>query len=1215
MSHPLNPLTFPLRGTRLIEASAGTGKTWTIAALYVRLVLGHGGSTTGLGRPLLPAEILVMTFTRAATRELSDRIRERLVEAAQVFRSGAVEHADSFLAALLHDYGGDPAGREQAAYRLALAAEAMDDAAVFTIDAWCQRMLREHAFDSGALFDESLVDSERELYGLALRDYWRSHVYTLSGEQFDSFHACWRGLDSFDKAVSNLVRRASLLDAKYDDHSLSDTLALAMQDLLAQGPSRQMWAVQARAMEDWFRRHQDRINANTFRKMTVDGFFAALHEWAGSSTQILPGPGFCKNDAWKKFESEKLLSALRGAPDSPVPDGFALIVQLKRDLDALPKLSSFMLAHGARVIDRRMQELKAAARTFGFADMLTRLKDALAGENGDTLRKRILARYPVALIDEFQDTSPEQFAIFDMLYDVAGNRQDLGLFLIGDPKQAIYGFRGADIHCYLEARRATEGRHYWLARNFRSTVPLVQAVNQLFAHAEGACGQPGHARGAFGFRDGESNPLPFLSVDAAGRSERLVRAGSPVPAMTIWAGAAQGYRNADSMQIQFAQACAAQIVSLLNDASTQFSNEQGSRAVAPADCAILVKNRYEAAVVRCALQERGVPSVYLSDSDSVFQSDEAADMMRWLQAVAHPQDAALVRCALATRTVEMPLAELAAMTTDDMTWETQVEQLKALKLVWQRHGVLAMLRRFMHQFQLPSRLMGMRGGERRLTNLLHLAELLQRESQHLEGEQSVVRWLSEQMASSVEVGEEHILRLESDAQLVKIVTIHKSKGLEYPLVFMPFSATSRPVSAAKRTYIEYMDRAAGCRKIDFTLASDVCATADQARLEEDTRLLYVALTRARHSVWVGVADVDSAFQRSAFGYLANAGKPLAEGDLKPTLERMASGCEHIHVVDVPAVADGSVLSTTSESNPLRPRTAFNSDFEQSWTVASYSSIARTLGPTSSPATPAEQQILEDGLVQIAPVNTGSSPWHRFPRGALPGLFVHETLEWMVEDGMEQLSDPIFREQLRTRAARSPWNAWQDEAADWMIQAAATPLPPVGAPLSRLNRMRAEIEFWLPTKGLHTGELDRLCQARLLPGLARPLLSERKLTGMLHGFIDLIFEHDGRYWILDYKTNALGADDSAYHKDALGAAVADNRYDVQAAIYLLALHRQLKSRLGSSYDPARQLGGALFLFLRGIGNTETRGCCPLLPDATLLDELDRLLPAATAEYAQ
>lgn len=1217
MNHLLDPLTFPLQGSRLIEASAGTGKTWTIAALYLRLVLGHGDARSAFGRPLLPAEILVMTFTRAATRELSDRIRQRLVEAAHYFRGQDRQEADPYLEKLLDDYRADPVMREQAAHRLMLAAEAMDDSAVFTIDAWCQRMLREHAFDSGALFDEELVESERALRAQAVRDYWRHHVYALSPEHFDRVHACWPHLPRFEKDVRDLVGRAHLIDDVRCDQTLSTILSGASQRIQEKGPDKTEWAALAAEMEAWFTRNRSVIRENIYKQPTVDAFFAALHEWTNDPDQILPGAGFYTNKAHAKWDREKLTGALKRQPDTPPPAGFFRVADLERQLKALPKLSHFVLAHAAGVIADRVRTLKVQARKFGFDDMLLRLKTALEGENGAALRKRILARYPVAMIDEFQDTSPNQYAIFDMLYDVAANDAQTGLFLIGDPKQAIYGFRGADIHSYLAARRATEGRHYWLATNFRSTTGIVEAVNQLFAHAEGRQGGDGHPRGAFGFRVGQDNPLPFQEVGAKGRQEQLQREGRTLAPMTVWAGAAAGYENRPDMQAAFARACAGHIVTLLNDPSAGFASPAGMRRLVPADIAILVRDRYEAAVLQKQLRVRGVSSVYLSDKDSVFQSEEAPDVLRWLQAVADPLDASLVRSALATRTADLPLAELAALTTDDLALEARVEQLKALKQVWQRSGVLAMLRRLLHGLCLPARLVGRPGGERTLTNLLHLAELLQHESQHLDGEQGLVRWLGEQIDSSLETGNEHILRLESDAQLVKLVTVHASKGLEYPLVFLPFAAACKPVSAkAKRkpVFVEYFDANGARRRIDFSGAAQVYELADKARLEEDIRLLYVALTRARHAVWIGVADVNQGLPQSAFGYLANGGAPVLPGELMPTLRQMAGGCRHIEVVDVPEAPDETALSRAEALVPLRPAQDYDGEFERSWTVASYSSLTRSLGQSRAPATRAEQKMLEEEGPGAPAVPTQPAPWHRFPRGALPGQFVHELLEWMHDGSFAQVDQARYREQLMARCARSTWQGWQEELADWLLQLVRTALPPLGVPLAGLGQTLAETEFWMPAASLRTAELDCLCRTHILPHLARGALSERQLTGMLHGFIDLVFEHDGRYWILDYKSTALGRDDGAYHTAALQAALVDKRYEVQGMIYLLALHRMLKTRLGTAYDPARQLGGAMFLFLRGIGNTETRGCCTVVPDPALLEALDRLLPAPHMEYA-
>ncbi|MGB9108293.1 MAG: UvrD-helicase domain-containing protein, partial [Telluria sp.] len=524
-------------------------------------------------------------------------------------------------------------------------------------------------------------------------------------------------------------------------------------------------------------------------------------------------------------------------------------------------------------------DLKRRNRQFGFADMLARLKSALEGANGEALRSRIVEQFPVAMVDEFQDTSPDQYRIFDLLYRVADNDPTHGLFLIGDPKQSIYGFRGADIHSYLSARRATAGRHYQLGTNYRSTAQLVAAVNRLFAYAEGGHDHPGYAAGAFRFRKDGENPLPFESVNAAGRAQELVGVDGPFQALAVAATDRDDLR-ADDYREFFAHHCAEHIVTLLNDEHAGLRDGEGRfKRLMPADIAVLVRDRREAAAIRRALAQRRVASVYLSDQDSVVDSQEALDVLRWLQAVASPLDGTLARTAFATATCALPLAELARLSSDELAWEQRVEQLKALHQTWQRQGVLAMLRRFIHELGLPAKLLRAAGGERRLTNLLHLAELLQESSRELDGEQALIRWFAEQVEGLGEGGDERVLRLESDAELVKVVTVHKSKGLEYPLVYLPFAVTARKTDRRNRAFFEFVDEDGG-RRIDLALSEDGLAAVDRARLEEDLRLLYVALTRAKHFLWLGVAAVaagrkgENRLHESALGYLLTGGEPV-----------------------------------------------------------------------------------------------------------------------------------------------------------------------------------------------------------------------------------------------------------------------------------------------------------------------------------------------------
>jgi exodeoxyribonuclease V beta subunit len=1210
MSQLLNPLDFPLHGSRLIEASAGTGKTWTIAALYLRLVLGHGGEH-GYARALLPSEILVMTFTRAATRELSNRVRERLVEAAAWFRG---EHAgdDPYLAALAQAYP-DQHQRNVAAHRLALAAETMDEAAIFTIDAWCQRMLREHAFDSGSLFDEELLSDESALFADAAHDYWRQHVYPLASAELEALFGCWKDVEALKGAVRDLVPRAAVIgDASGESlAAIVNRVTAARRAALAR--LKHGWVERAQQMEDWIAAQRERergsLDGNLLKSNWLASWFGALREWAADPLLEVPA---LTEAGWKRLTRAGMLETVKDGFEVSVPECFDATAGLHAGLEALEQLAPALLRHAAAHIAARMAALKRRNGQFSFEDMLARFKAALEGPNGAALQRRVTDQFPVAMIDEFQDTSPDQYRIFDLLYRAGANDPAHALLLIGDPKQSIYGFRGADIHSYLAARRATAGRHYQLGTNFRSTEALVEAVNQVFSHAEGHGGRPGYAAGAFRFRKGELNPLPFDPVGARGRKEELLGVAGPYQALAVCCSERDDMAGDEHLEF-FAHHCAEHIVTLLNDANVGFREGDKFRRLVPADIAVLVHDRHEAAAVRDALQRRKVPSVYLSDKDSVVESEEAADVLRWLHAVASPLDGALARAAFATATAALPLAELARLSSDEMAWEERVEQLKALHVAWQRQGVLAMLRRFIHELGLPSKLLAVAGGERRLTNLLHLAELLQAASAQLDGEQALIRWLAEQIAGVGEGSDERVLRLESDAERVQVVTVHKSKGLEYPLVYLPYAVRTPRANQDKRSFFEYVG-ADGARQLDLVPSSEALRAIDDARIEEDLRLLYVALTRASHFLWMGVgAKVrkgqseakrgENKLHLSALGYLLNGGEPIPPQELRAHFERMRGGVAAIDVRALQAADGCTTLERAEAPPPLGQAVVFAGSFERDWSVGSFTSLARHA--VAAPVRAQDETLLEEAPSEPV-ASTEDAPWHRFPRGSVPGNFLHEQLEWMGQEGFAIVRGADFEERLGKRIERAGWANRQQDATDWLRVVASTPLPPLGAALLDVAAPLPEMEFWFPSEKLDVAALDQLCRERLLGDLPRPQLPRRKLHGMLKGFADLVFEHAGRYWVLDYKSNALGSGDAAYTRAAMNAGMAAHRYDIQGAIYMLALHRLLRSRLGSRYDAARQLGGAIFLFLRGIANPSTHGCCLLEPDLILLDGIDRLL---------
>ncbi|MCA1773203.1 MAG: exodeoxyribonuclease V subunit beta [Halomonas sp.] len=1245
---PLNALTLPLHGSRLIEASAGTGKTFTIALLYVRLVLGgqHSEDDTAFVRPLTPPEILVVTFTNAATQELRERIRNRLVEAAGVFRKepdqakGAgqsegllprmakVAPTDGFTAPSRRPAAEPPADdpmllelRDQydeatwpaCARRLELAAEWMDEAAVSTIHSWCYRMLREHAFDSGSLFSLDLENDQHELEQEVVRDYWRTFYYPLDAEALGHITRYWKSPDELHAQVARLLAESDALGSQRPDPA--DTLSVADAERSARLKElKAPWATWVNELRQLFDDGQKAklFAANKMRKDHRGKWLDKIQEWAESD---LVSPDMDKKAAvWKRLTPAGIAEIWNGAP--PNHPAFEAFEALPDALKALPEPRNDLLIHAVQWCKVRLEREQEHRAEMGPNDLLSHLDRALQGPNKDALAAQILRQFPVALIDEFQDTDPIQYRIFNAVYEVAKPRRDAAILLIGDPKQAIYAFRGADIFTYLQARQDTAGRHVTLGTNFRSSRTMVEAVNHCFAYADR---QP---TGAFLFREeGGDNPLPFQPVTAKGRDEQLVHQGQPLPAMTLWELPSDEPLSKTAYQTEMAERCASHMTELLSagqQAESGFQKDDQLTPLKPSDMAVLVNGLQEARAIRLALASRGVKSVYLSDHDKVFSSPMAGQVERWLRACAEPlassrQAEAHLRAALATPVLGLSLADLDHLQQSELAWEARVEQFSHYHRLWQRQGVLPLVRRMMVDFDIPARLLAaFEDGERLLTDLLHLGELLQQASQELDGEHALIRFLYDAIADPESHGDSHKLRLESDADLVKVVTIHKSKGLEYPLVFLPFIANHRPVSD-KDLPLRWHN-AHGNLQLSLSADEDTLATADRERLGEDLRKLYVALTRARHATWLGLAPLKG-LENSAIGHLLNGGKTLDPGALTTKLAELTEGSDIR--VDAPPEPTALRLAPPQQTTTLGHARTPKRPAKEHWWIASYSAL-RLSGTLTAPVlTPLEPTTAQEAtafevldepqeLSQLA--QQEAFHLHKFPRGPGPGTFLHGLLEWAGREGFESaatdsdgLDDMLWRRmQLRG------WQAWQEPLAGWLTALLTTPLPlthSASVSLTELGSYQVELEFWFAAKEVNTQAIDALVSKHLLPGFERPALDADTLNGMLKGFIDLAFEHQGRFYVLDWKSNYLGPDDSAYEPEALHQALLTKRYDLQAALYLLAMHRLLKARL-PDYDPHQHLGGSMTVFLRG-SRSPGRGVFAEPAPVELIEALDAL----------
>lgn len=1250
MSQALDIRSFPLRGSQLIEASAGTGKTFTIALLYARLILQHGGNTA-FPRALSPEDILVVTFTDAATQELKDRIRARLADAARCFLNPE-DDCDEVLGALRSDYS--TAQWPQCARLLSLAAQSMDQAAVSTIHGWCYRMLREHAFDSGSLFQQTLVTNQQDMFADLIRDYWRQHFYALPVATVHMIHREFSEPEALLQAVRPLIHKTNteltfagqlLPEVTELDQALAGFASQAQAIARLQDQARNAWLDGKAELEDLLDHLQPVLNKNVYAAAKNPDDFSALKQSLANWAQGDEAPdrmGRFAQDQWK-------LSGGKKAPAQPQHPALAAIADWQAAEDAAsnstgPDVRAIVLSHARRWLETALQKRLHEKAELGFDDLLLQLDRALQGPLGDKLATQIRNDYPVAMIDEFQDTDPLQYRIFDKIYQIGRNLNDSALIMIGDPKQAIYSFRNADIHTYLAARQATTGRHFNLGTNYRSTAGVVDGINHLFRQAEE------FDEGAFRFKEGNYNPLPFLSVNAKDRHETLLIKNRIAPAITFWHLGSISNNNDDiedsidtipitGFRDSIARRCASEIACWLHDSATGFKSGTGFVRLRPKDIAILVRHRGEANEIRSALQEYGLASVYLSDRESVFSSAEARDVLRWLRACAEPADERKLRAALATASLDLSLAQLEKLNRDEMAWEAETELFRQLHQLWRTQGVLPMLRQLMQFHQLPRRLISSAGGERRLTNLLHLAEYLQKASAQYEGEQALIRHLAEQMQNP---GDEEVLRLESDNDLIRVVTVHKAKGLEYPLVCLPFAPALKQIDSRVRQVVILGSDKSSTRRLEIAgnkIDADAWQQADHERLSEDMRLLYVALTRARYGIWLGAAAISvgnsskTVNHKGALGYLMGGGAPLTAIDVADALQRWSEDCDNISLKPAPKIRHPHSFARTEpepEANASKPALVSRRSPAENWWISSYSALktgttdhgAGIMFP-QEPEAPRDDQAQEEHLTIREQTQEShetarrefsrhAKGLHGFHRGPKPGTFLHGLLEWAESEGFATAANvsEARRTMLIQRCTQRGWQDDIDRLDSWLTEFLNTPFVLPGGSTFKLTQLQsqpqsqqAEMEFLFASHQVAAQELDKLCQRFIQPGRPRPALLPTQLNGMMKGFIDLVFEHQGRYYVADWKSNFLGPDDSSYTAPALSHEILHNRYDVQYAIYLLALHRLLRSRL-PDYDYNRHLGGALYFFLRGHAS-QTQGLLADKPPIAFIEAMDAL----------
>lgn len=1178
----LDPVDCPLSGTNLIEASAGTGKTYTIASLVLRLLL---------EKRLSIGQILVVTFTEAATEELKERIRARLKKALD-FCTGKDE-GDPFIRALSQRLPLDQAARQL----LNSALREFDEAAIYTIHGFCHRVLTDHAFETGEAFEARLITDELEIYQRVAHDFWRRRLYAAPPEFITFALNSKFKTDSLMETIRNVITWPDL-------KVLPDPLLPEFPEL---SPFRRMFSTLKMNWKEWRDKVQEiLLNTNlngriyggltkdktgtTGREKKVSLLMDSLDEWLQGDWAVFPIP-----DNLEKLTARSLCSYAKddhGITEHPFFTQFEEIYDIAKHISQqMDRYLLYLKSSFAKAARSEIAREKIRVNARGYQDLILSTKKAIEGIKGKKVNASLAKRFKAALIDEFHDTDSAQYFIFRSVF---GNIRR-PLFLIGDPKQAIYGFRGADIFAYLQA--TSEVRHkYTLSTNWRSDPSLIKAVNTLFRLKQ----RP------FLFKE-----VGFIEAVASRQKqvEKLAVDGRPESPMKLWylekdpsGPSGKPIAKADARQA-LARSVAYEISKLI-DLGRQERALLGENPVREQDMAVLTRTNDEAMLVQKSLRELGVNSVLYS-GQNVFKTREAWEIKVLMSAICTSEDSELVRAALATEIFGLKAEDIFLLQEAGASWEDVVFRFKQYRGIWETNGFITMFRHLMDKEKGLEKLLSYPDGERKISNLLQLSELIQEAStEHCLGLSGLLTWVAEQIQSPSAASDEQELRLESDEQAVKVLTIHKSKGLEFPIVFCPYAWGDSEQGGDQVKFHEPKGKATMVLDLGSPERDKFEALSARELLAENIRLLYVAVTRAKSACYLAWGDINKTGS-SAFAYLLCGPDSFSDENvvdltlrlyekarnkgLRSRLIRLAKESGGSIEICAPPSAGKKVEAIEKDLKEFRAR-RFSGGIVSDWGISSFSSLVS--GYNEGMDLPDHDLFVypeePPGSAPLAPSQTEFSSILEFPRGPKAGSFLHKIMEQVdFATSAKSHREELVRNTLADYGYEEHWTEAICKMLDNALEARLDENDQdLKLSLVPANHRLNELEFYFPLNRITPKELANLFQGSYAdPSLEQ--VPERIETiqfsparGFMKGYIDMVFEWRGRYYLVDWKSNYLGPSIEYYDQASMLEEMIRHLYFLQYHIYCLALDQYLRCRLpGYSYE--RHFGAVLYIFLRGM----------------------------------
>ncbi len=1141
--------TVALKDSNLIEASAGTGKTFSIALMVIRLIIEKG----------IPIEkILMVTFTNAAVAELELRVRSFVRKALQQAASDSYHNSDDPISVIIKQaIDTQKIDKVKLIERLKTAAIFLDEVGVMTIHSFCQKILSEYSFETNQIFGSENIspDTFNELTEDFFNEFWRKQITTLDENLLITLNENGLSRDYLLNQVKNFIKGQQIIsDSVMNNRDIQFNI-LNLQTII-----------------DYVKNTKNLISSIQEK---------IINELVINKTRYLLAiekGGANANKAFYKLYSEDKLEALITAINSKKDTGYCqkifsdiLLQNINQKNEEAATLSENIKVIISQIsylaAQEILNEINESKKTNGFItfdDMIELLYKAVVEKSNPILKAVLRQKYQAVFIDEFQDTDKLQYGIFNTVFGTGHI-----LFYIGDPKQSIYGFRKADINTYLKAANSVDNL-YVMNTNFRSNAGFITSMNCFF--------KPIPDFDTFAL--GTPPDFDYIAVNSPAENTKgyLYKNGAKTRTLSI--STHQNKKNLLKGVINT-------VVELMNTTTYQIIDNQGPRNVVPSDIGILVRKNSEGSIIKKMLSRYGISAITVDDT-KLLVSNEAIEIYYILEAV-NALEQGLINRAMLTKISGFTKENLLSFNEEDI-----LNRFKIYQESWKQKGVFVMLKQFISDHDLSVRLLeaNIENGERMVSNILQLIEIIHTEEVHKRYDnKELIQWLKRGIEGKTTEGDEYEQRIENDEAAIKIITIHKCKGLEYNIVLSPYLDL---LSESKHESISFRN------PIDFnyyTISKELATSqeiewAEAQAEQENRRLLYVAVTRAKMHCFI-YSNNTSYYAKSCLKlFLKALGVPtdVISETQNDCWEKWNS--EELMNSFIPDSSGKTVAmnyaKVSTEELPL---------LQRNWRKTSYSSLNLEHDITLYPKSLSAIDDAYDNFI-----------FKDLKKGSHTGNLLHYIFENIRFDDSTRWEKTIEKALNRLSAIKD--EKYIEHINQMLEQVMNVVLPvnnmmPSNIPFClkdlssdcKLN----ELEFDFSLRPFNTDALRELSS----DNIPFRIKSYSEIEGIMNGKMDLFFMIQGKYYLLDWKSNYLGESIEDYSADKVSIAMSENNYHLQYHIYTLAAKKYLTHCI-ADFDYDVDFGGVIYIFLRGVRVGKNSGLFLHKPSKEIIERMETII---------